>query len=251
MKILDLRDCELSLRGYGGAAGRKVGIVIDGEPWIAKFPRTTRDLVGRHLPSYTSSPVSEYLGSHIYELLGVPAHRTELGFMEGKVVCACKDFTWPDKLLIDFKSIKNATPDELEGYERVPSDGDCIFLSDVLSAIEVSPILSRVDGVEERFWDQFVVDAFIKNPDRNNGNWGVLLDRSGNVELAPVYDNGSSLFSKRSPEFAEERLADEKSDQAGRDHRRDFLLQDRGPRSAQRACYPPVQVHDDYSRIRT
>ena len=40
----------------------------------------------------------------------------------------------------------------------------------------------------ERFWDMFVVDAFIKNPGRSNGNWGVLMDASFSYELAPVYD---------------------------------------------------------------
>lgn len=51
----------------------------------------------------------------------------------------------------------------------------------------------------------FVVDAFPKNPDRNNGNWGVLMKAPLAYELAPVYDLGSSLFSKRSASVAEAR----------------------------------------------
>ena len=78
VEIADLRDCAPSGLFYGGSAGQKEGILIEGEPWIAKYPRTTRDLMGKHLPSYTSSPVSEYLGSHIYELLGIPVHETML-----------------------------------------------------------------------------------------------------------------------------------------------------------------------------
>ena len=50
------------------------------------------------------------------------------------------------------------------------------MLGDVLSAISLSPLLRSTNGVTERFWDMFVVDAFIKNPNRNNGNWGLLLD---------------------------------------------------------------------------
>lgn len=209
MKIHDLRDCPENGMVYGGRAGRKIGIDWNGAPWIAKFPRTTRDLQGKHLPSYTSSPVSEYIGSHVYQSLGIEAHETALGYREGKIVCVCKDFTWPDKRLGEFKSIKNGTPDELEGFEKIPSDGDCIFLSDVLASIEASSLLNRIDGVLDRFWDMFVVDAFIKNPDRNNGNWGTLRFPDGRVCLAPVYDNGSCLFSKRSPSFAAERLEDD------------------------------------------
>ena len=40
MEILDLSNAEYSNRNgsYGGAAGDKDGIIINGEPWIAKYP---------------------------------------------------------------------------------------------------------------------------------------------------------------------------------------------------------------------
>ena len=79
VEIVDLRDCGKSGLFYGGRAGQKEGILIDGEPWIAKYPRTTRDLEGKHLPPYTSSPVSEYVGARIYASLGIPVHETMLG----------------------------------------------------------------------------------------------------------------------------------------------------------------------------
>lgn len=79
VEIADLRDCAPSGLFYGGRAGQKEGILIEGEPWIAKYPRTTRDLMGKHLPSYTSSPVSEYLGSHIYRAFGHSRARDNAG----------------------------------------------------------------------------------------------------------------------------------------------------------------------------
>lgn len=206
--ILDLRECGKSGLFYGGRAGQKEGILIDGEPWIAKYPRTTRDLKGKHLPSYTSSPLSEYIGSHIYELLGIPAQVTELGYRGGKIVCACKDFTFPGMRLFEFNEIKNALSDEDEGFSSAPSDGESIYLSDVLATLETSELLREIPGVKERFWDMFVVDAFLKNPDRNNGNWGVLMGGDMSYKLAPVYDLGSALFSKRSASVAEARLDD-------------------------------------------
>lgn len=199
--IVDLRDCPASGLFYGGRAGQKEGILIEGAPWIAKYPRTTRDLQGW--------PVSEYVGAHIYQLLGIPAHQTVLGYRGGKIVCACRDFTRPDKRLFEFKDIKNALSDDDRGFTSVPSDGESIYLGDVLATIETSDLLRRTPGVRERFWDMFVVDAFIKNPDRNNGNWGLLMNPDGTYELAPVYDLGSALFSKRSSALAEERLHSE------------------------------------------
>lgn len=210
MLIPNLNEFNRNNLLYGGRAGQKYGITINGEAWIVKFPRTTRDLAGKRLPSYTSSPVSEYLGAHIYQSLGIPVHETFLGYRDGKIVCACKDFAYPGKRLQTFQDIKNAMSDDTQGFDSAPSDGSAVMLGDVLSTISLSPMLQSTDGVKERFWDMFVVDAFIKNPDRNNGNWGLLLDlTSMETELAPVYDLGSSLFAKRSASLAIERQADE------------------------------------------
>ena len=129
-----------------------------------------------------------------------------LGYRAGKVVCACKDSAHPDKRLFEFREIKNALSDDDAGFNSAPSDGESVYLGDVLATIETSDLLRAMPGVRERFWDMFVVDAFIKNPDRNNGNWGLLMDVGRSYELAPVYDLGSSLFSKRSPSLAESRL---------------------------------------------
>ena len=209
MDVVNLDACPESGLFYGGRAGQKVGIMYEGEPWIAKFPRSTRDLAGKRLPAYTSSPVSEYLGSHIYSMLGIDAHETMLGYRRGKIVCACKDFTHPDKRLVEFKDIKNALSDDEAGdFTSVPSDGESVFLSDVLATLSLSGVLRDTPGVRERFWDMFVVDAFLKNPDRNNGNWGLLRASDGSWSLAPVYDLGSSLFAKRSDSLAAERSQD-------------------------------------------
>lgn len=108
VEIADLRDCAPSGLFYGGRAGQKEGILIEGEPWIAKYPRTTRDLAGKHLPSYTSSPVSEYLGSHIYGLLGIPVHETMLGYRAGKIVCACRAL--PSRTRDSSSSRRSRTP---------------------------------------------------------------------------------------------------------------------------------------------
>ena len=49
--------------------------------------------------------------------------------------------------------------------------------------------------LEAYFWDMFVVDALIGNWDRHNGNWGFLYSQEKDeLELAPIFDCGSSLF---------------------------------------------------------
>lgn len=63
----------------------------------------------------------------------------------------------------------------------------------------------------ERFWDMFIVDALICNWDRHNGNWGFLYHaHTDQMELAPVFDCGSSLYPQADEKIMETVLTDEK-----------------------------------------
>lgn len=206
--MIDFSESEFfSFKGYRGNAGRKRAYVHDGVLWMVKFPQSTRDLAGKHLPSYTSSPLSEYIGSHIYALLGVPVHETVLGRCQGKIVVGCRDFTASAELM-EFAEIKNTVDEDvISGSFGSSAQGE--RLSDVLKVIAEAEVFSGLRAeVTERFWDMFVTDAFIRNGDRNNGNWG-LLNHRYTTHLAPVFDNGNAFFNKRDASFAERRLADD------------------------------------------
>ncbi len=56
--------------------------------------------------SYSNSPVCEYIGSKIYELVGLPVHNTILGTRNGKIVVACEDFLKDGDRLYEFDKIK-------------------------------------------------------------------------------------------------------------------------------------------------
>lgn len=204
--LIDFEECPKSGRFYAGNAGRKVGVVWRDAYWMLKFPSSTGRLRGS-VPSYTAAPLSEYLGSHVYALLGIPVHETVLGVRDGKVVCACKDFSVGGKNLVEFHDLKNSLSDDEPGFTESASSGSGVVLADVRAAIHRIPELAAIDGVSERFWDMFVTDAFIRNIDRNNSNWGVLSDGHGRYELAPVYDNGNSFDNKRTESGINSRLS--------------------------------------------
>ena len=90
IEIKDLNKYERDLSTYyGGRSGSKYAIMINGERWMIKFPENTKDFKGReknnvHLPSYTASPLSEYIGSQIYQSLGIPVHETMLGIRDNR-----------------------------------------------------------------------------------------------------------------------------------------------------------------------
>ena len=183
---------------YGGAAGNKDGIVYRGVNWMVKYPKTTRDMDNIQM-SYTTSPLSEYIGSHIYEILGYDVHETLLGYRNKKIVVACRDFCGEKNNLIEIRTIKNYANGKLAEMldDSFSSTGEDHFvnLDELMLHLQYNDILTAVPGLIDRFWDMMVIDMFINNNDRNNGNWGILRE-NGEDRLAPIFDNGASFSNK-------------------------------------------------------
>jgi hypothetical protein len=205
LRLVDFNNCERNLRYYGGESGAKIGMVYQGKNYLLKYPKSTKDFINPKI-SYTTSPISEFLGSQIYETFGVPVHETVLGYRDGKLVVACLDFLEENDRLVEFKEIKNTyLPETFDNG----TTGSGTILSEVLTVIDREPLLRSLPGVIERFWDMFVIDAFIGNYDRNNGNWGVVTQCDNRIKgLAPVYDNGGAFYNKRDEATFEKRMSE-------------------------------------------
>ena len=204
INIYELDNCATSIKNglYGGAAGSKDGIIIENENWMVKYPKSTRSIPDADV-SYTTAPVCEYLGSHVYQILGYEAHETILGIRHGKFVVACKDFTDDKTILAEIRTVKNHANEILseELGVDIESTGEnhYVNLENLLLHIRNNPILIAIPGIEERFFEQAVVDIYINNSDRNNGNWGILRHSNGTPDtIAPIYDNGGSFQNKLS-----------------------------------------------------
>ncbi|MDR0518643.1 MAG: HipA domain-containing protein [Clostridiales Family XIII bacterium] len=207
MEVIDFNQYSGNMRFYGGEAGQKLGIVYEGANWILKYPKSTRSLVNPKI-SYTTSPLSEYIGSKVYESIGIPVHKTAIGYRDGKIVVACRDFLAKGERLVEFRDIKNTYNAAL--FES-GSSGSGTILSEVLTVIDENSALQKIQGVRERFWDMFVIDAYIGNHDRNNTNWGIITCDDELVGLAPVYDNGGALYDKRDDATFSIRANDERA----------------------------------------
>jgi hypothetical protein len=204
MKIIDFTSCELSKRNleYAGRAGEKRGIVYQGENWFLKFPKSTREMRNTGNLSYVTSPLSEYLGSHIYQILGYHAHDTLLGVYDNgvrkKIVCACKDFIGDDEneILIPYTALRNDTNEKvLERKEESPSSASNI--NEIIYQLDNNTVLSQIPDAKERFWDVLIIDILINNNDRNEDNWGVIkFKREERYVLAPVFDCGNCFYGK-------------------------------------------------------
>ena len=196
---------------YGGASGMKDGLIIDGQDWIIKYPKNAAYLSRHEEMSYTNDPVSEYLGSHIYELLDYPVHETMLVERNNKIAVACKDFIDDDarERLLEIRTIKNSANEHLTAIlERdFNSTGSThiVNFEELLLHLSHNEILTNVDGMKERFFDMLVIDIFINNSDRNNGNWGIIRRPGQPDRPAPVFDNGGSFHGK-TPDSRLERM---------------------------------------------
>ena len=186
--MLDFTNLPTKKKAYGGANGSKLSVIYNDELYMLKLPMHA--LKNPNL-SYTNSCTSEYLGCHIFNMLGIKAQETLLGTYKYhdkvKTVVACKDFTFPGVVILDFASIKNQIIDSA-------SNGYGTELSDIIDTINKQTVVDS-EELKEHFWNMFVVDAFIGNWDRHNGNWGFLYNQeTDKLEIAPIFDCGSALF---------------------------------------------------------
>lgn len=191
----DISGYTQNMKLYGGAAGIKIGVTVDGVDWLVKFPGNlkSKDMENIKL-SYSNSPVCEFVGSHVFQFLGIPVHETRLAVRNNKIVVMCKDFT-EDKRLYHFSELKATYEPAFLDLNGNVSDGCGTDIDEALQVIRTHPILAKISGVEDRFWQMFIIDFILGNPDRNNGNWGILV-KGDKIQLAPVFDNGNCLNDK-------------------------------------------------------
>lgn len=160
-------------------AEKKIEIMIGGHRYIVKFQKNSEiGLIYNH--------VSEYLGSHIFQSVGIPVQETFLGTCDNCNVVVMKNFLNVGEQLIAFNGVGESSLERDKELYQYSYD-------DIISMLQDNTKSTNVPQTIERFWDMFIVDALIGNFDRHGGNWGFIKENN-QYRMAPVYDNGSSLF---------------------------------------------------------
>jgi len=165
-------------RYYSGAE-RKKSVMISGRPYLVKFQKNSRD-------GLRFNHVSEYLGSHIFALLGIETQETFLGTYKGENVVVIQDFLGEDEVFVPFNGVGDSSLEH--DKERFQYSYE-----DIMDMLRDNVKLTNVEQTIDLFWDMFIVDALIANFDRHGSNWG-FIKKDNSYRLAPVFDNGSSLF---------------------------------------------------------
>lgn len=178
MQLIDFTDYPTSGKSYGGTE-KKLGILFDGFPYMLKFQKNTPF-------GFRFNTVSEYIGSHIYQMLGFECQETYLGSYRGQNVVACKDFVVDGYQFVPFNDVGESTIEEdKEQYQY--------SYEDIMLLLSANKKLTNVEETISSFFEMYIVDALLGNFDRHGGNWG-FLKKDNKYYLAPIFDNGSCLF---------------------------------------------------------
>ena len=176
---IDFSNCKLSNKFYGGSE-KKLGIIFEDKPYMLKF-------VKKNIYGDCFNDVAEYICSQYFNLLGISAQETILGTYKGSRVVACKDFIVDGYKFVPFNAVGESTVEDDKDKYRYR-------YKDIEKLIDKNKKLLDKEEAKIMFWKTYILDALFANPDRHGKNWG-YLKKNNEYKVAPVFDNGSSLFS--------------------------------------------------------
>lgn len=175
---MDYSLCATNTKFYSGSE-EKIGITIGSIDYILKFQK----------PSETgllNNTICEYIGCHIFRMLGMNVQDTFLGTYEGREVVALEDFVKENQKFVPFNEV---------GDSSLEHDRDTYqySYSDIMKMLEENTKLTQIPETINQFWRIYIIDALLGNFDRHGSNWGFIKENN-RYTLAPVFDNGSCLF---------------------------------------------------------
>lgn len=186
MNAIEFSKYKSGARSYGGSDDKRC-IFMDDKFYMVKLPNeipTPNSLQ----TSVSNNVISEYIGSHIMQSLGLETQNTLLGLWEGQVVVACEDFKQRGQELHEFSwYMQDVIPKSQIG--RIPT------YKQLYKTFYECSLLRPVsqEGIE-RYWDTIIGDALLGNFDRHKDNFGFLVEENEHIQLAPIYDCGSCLY---------------------------------------------------------
>lgn len=130
------------------------------------------------------SKIKDSLLTHV----GIETQQTMLGTCDGSPSVVMKDFLGNGEMFVPFNEIGDSSLErDRERYSYT--------YESIIEMLRENTKLTNVEETCEFFWNMYMVDAWIGNFDRHGANWG-FIKKENQYHIAPIYDNGSSLFPK-------------------------------------------------------
>ena len=174
--LINVNNLRRNDKNYNGNTS-KFGVTYNGNDYIIKLSKDG------------FSVYSEFIASNFIRVINIPCQQVSMGIYNNNIVNVILDFTSGTSLsLHSFKDTKQSSEDtdlSVKNYTY----------NDVLYLIDKHLKMSDSEKIKakEQFWDMFICDAILANRDRHWGNWG-YLSNGVNYSIAPIYDNGATLF---------------------------------------------------------
>lgn len=173
-----IQECMKNNKTYDGNTF-KFGITVDSQYYIVKFANNGQ----------VSTLYSEYVASNFIRSLGYPCQKVWLGFYKQEMVLIIYDFCNAHLKLHTFLSTQQSSVDTDLAVKQYT-------YTDVIDLIEKHTKMTddAKQQAKTQFWCMFICDAILGNRDRHHGNWGYVVNERNVYTIAPIYDNGGSLF---------------------------------------------------------
>lgn len=134
----------------------------------------------------------EHIASKFINLLGINSHKTILiktnigreSTGETRLAVACKDFTQEYGELKTFKENTDSMSTNRFNYKY--------SFNDILHVLFETHKIDDMQVLKD-FWNMYICDLILANPDRHWGNWGICKNKYGR-QLSPTFDNRASLL---------------------------------------------------------
>lgn len=175
---MDYSSYEKNNKYYAGSE-EKFGVTIDGLDHIVKFQKPSET-------GFLNNTISEYIGCHIFNILGMHVQNTYLGTYKGRMVVLMEDFVKVNQQFVPFNEVGDSSlENDKETYQY--------SYTDIMQMLEQNTKLTQVSATISQFWQMYIIDALLGNFDRHGANWGFIKEYE-HYTLAPIFDNGSCLF---------------------------------------------------------
>lgn len=184
---------------YKGSEQKDTIILDDNEKYLLKKPDPTREKNKKEILSYINNVYSEYIGCNIARLMGFEVQETKLGEYTTrnrngeettKIVCLCKDVRKKNEKMREFDTISLSSdmPTNVVTFEITEQ-----IILNIQERLNLSE--ETTQEIRDFYYKLFILDAFIGNTDRHNGNIALLLNENDEFSrISPIYDCGSSLL---------------------------------------------------------
>lgn len=183
---------------YRGSELKEAVILDDGKQYMIKKPDPIREWSKIDNLSYINNVFSEYIGCHIAQMIGLTAQNTILGTytttarsgkQKTKVVCLCEDVRNNGEKMHEFDTIALSTDSNSKDITFPLVEDIILHIGDVLNLDTAT-----IQDIRNFYYEVFVLDAFIGNTDRHNGNLAILTQHDEFSRICPVFDCGSSML---------------------------------------------------------